>query len=79
MQADGTSLETKTQRDEFVRDLMPVRRLLANVANNVDQVAKVANSGGLVGAQNQANASYAAARRALDRIYDLIDQILPRR
>lgn len=79
VEAGGGDLETKTQRDEFAKDLLSVRRLLANVANNANQVAKAANSGGLVGIQRQADASFAAARRASDRIYDLLDEVLEQR
>ena len=76
VEGSGGVMETKTQRDEFVKDLMSVRRLLANVANNVNQVARVANSSGLAGTKEQANASFAAARRASDRLYDLADKLL---
>ena len=41
--------ETSTDRRAMIAELFEVRRLLATVANNVNQLAKVANTSGEVG------------------------------
>lgn len=41
--AMATHVETDTDRKEAIAELFAVRRLLANVANNVNQMAKYAN------------------------------------
>ncbi|WP_167518999.1 plasmid mobilization relaxosome protein MobC [Streptomyces chryseus] len=41
----GTAQMTKTQRDAMVAELLGVKALLANIANNVNQIAKALNSG----------------------------------
>ncbi|MBF4592069.1 plasmid mobilization relaxosome protein MobC [Curtobacterium sp. VKM Ac-1395] len=41
--AMNTHIETDTDRKEAIAELFAVRRLLANVANNVNQLARFAN------------------------------------
>lgn len=41
--AMATHVETDTDRKEAIAELFAIRRLLANVANNVNQMAKYAN------------------------------------
>lgn len=53
-------------RAEAVQELFAIERLLANIANNVNQVAKVANSTGEVAAQTQ---------RLIDAVLSLVDRI----
>lgn len=65
-------------RQALVTELFGVHRLLANIANNVNQVARVANATGAV--PSEAEAVLSAARRAADRIDGLVDQMSePRR
>jgi hypothetical protein len=44
-----SGVETSTDRRAMIAELFEVRRLLATVANNVNQLAKVANTSGEVG------------------------------
>jgi Bacterial mobilisation protein (MobC) len=74
----GGGLSTATDQREEMASLLGVRRLLANVANNVNQVAKAANASGLPMVQGEALAAFRAAKRASDRIYDLVDGMLVR-
>lgn len=46
--ANGESIETPTQRAEAVRMLFGLRRQLGSMANNVNQIARVANTTGVV-------------------------------
>lgn len=78
VQAGGT-LETASDRREDMATLLGVRRLLANVANNVNQIARAANAGALP-MRGESAAAFNAAKRASDRIYDVVDGMLrPRR
>lgn len=79
VQAGGVGAETTSARQEWMASVLGLRRLLANVANNVNQVAKVANAGGLPMAQREAVATFQAARRASERLYDLADEVLAKR
>ncbi|WP_420116590.1 plasmid mobilization protein [Micromonospora sp.] len=66
--------QTVSQHREQLYELVAIRRLLANVANNVNQIAKAANSGGLDGVEDQARAVFATVRRVADRIMDVVDE-----
>lgn len=79
VQAGGVVVETASDRREAIAGLVGVRRLLASIANNANQVAKAANSGGLPLAQSEALATFRAARRASDRVFELIDGMLAKR
>lgn len=74
--AGAVPLDTASTRQEAMASLLGVRRLLATIANNVNQVARVANSGGLPMAHGEAVATFRAARRASDRVFDLADAML---
>jgi Bacterial mobilisation protein (MobC) len=77
VQAGGSVIETATDRREDMATLLGLRRLLANVANNVNQIARAANAGALpTGAESAA--AFNAARRASDRIFDVVDRMLPK-
>jgi len=69
--ADPTLSTTAAERQEAMVELFAVRRLLAAVSNNVNQLARQANSTGTVPAE--AAATVAAARRLAGRIDDAID------
>ena len=69
---------TVTEHREQLYELVAIRRLLANVANNVNQIARAANSGALVDVQDEAVAVFAVVRRVADRIATAIDAGTPR-
>ncbi len=46
-------VETPTDRRRMIAELFEVRRLLATVANNVNQLAKAANISGEVGSEQR--------------------------
>lgn len=48
-----SGVETSTDRRATIAELFEVRRLLATVANNVNQLAKVANTSGEVGVSDR--------------------------
>jgi Bacterial mobilisation protein (MobC) len=77
VQAGGTSVMA-TDRREDMATLLGVRRLLANVANNVNQIARAANAG-VLPTSGESAAAFNAAKRASDRIYDVVDGMLARR
>ena len=68
--ASGTA-ETPSERRNAMAELFALHRLLANIANNVNQVAKVANATGEV--QAELNATLDAVRRTAQRIDAAID------
>jgi len=73
-----TAAANASVREALVTELFGVHRLLASIANNVNQVARVANATGAV--PREAEAVLSAARRAPDRIDGLVDQMSePRR
>lgn len=76
VEASGRVVETKTQRDEFLREMLDLRRLLANVANNVNQIARVANAGGFAAEADRSVVAFEAAGRASEQIYILVDKML---
>jgi Bacterial mobilisation protein (MobC) len=78
VQAGGSLMETATDRREDMAALLGVRRLLANVANNVNQIARAANAGALP-SHGESSAAFDAAKRASDRIYEVVNGMLPPR
>jgi hypothetical protein len=62
-----SGVETSTDRRAMIAELFEVRRLLATVANNVNQLARAANISGEVG-----------AKRRLERTLGEIDELLVR-
>jgi len=71
--ADPARSATAAERQEAMVELFAVRRLLAAVSNNVNQLARQANSTGQVPAE--AAATIAAARRLAGRIDGAIDEL----
>jgi len=69
--ADPDRTATSAERQEAMVELFAVRRLLAAVSNNVNQLARQANSTGEV--PGEAAATIAAARRLAGRIDGVID------
>ncbi|WP_111767917.1 plasmid mobilization relaxosome protein MobC [Nakamurella deserti] len=59
--------------------MLALRRLVANVANNVNQIARVANNSGLDEVRLELQVTLEAARRASDNIFDFVDLMLPKR
>ncbi len=63
--------ETSTQRREAMAELFAIRRALAGTANNVNQIARVANAEGRVSAELAATLGELDARlRAIDAAID---------
>lgn len=60
-------------QQELLTTLFTTHRLLAGIANNVNQIARVGNSTGVVPAE--ASAVLDAARRAAEQIDELVDAI----
>ncbi|MGZ4288113.1 MAG: plasmid mobilization protein [Solirubrobacteraceae bacterium] len=52
-------VETPSERREMIAELFEVRRLLATVANNVNQLAKAANISGEIGSRERLEATLA--------------------
>jgi len=65
--------ETPTQRRELLAEMFAVNRLLGNLANNVNQIAKATNATGEW--QAETAATLAAVRRTSARIDDAIDRL----
>ena len=65
--------ETPTQRRELLAEMFAVNRLLGNLANNVNQIAKATNATGEWQAETAATLS--AVRRTSARIDDAIDRL----
>lgn len=65
--------ETPTERREALAELFAVHRVLAGMANNVNQIAKATNATGEV--QADTAASLAALRRTSQRLDRVIDQL----
>ncbi len=63
--------ETPTERKAAMAELFKAFRLLAGIANNVNQLAKVANATGDVPAELPA--TLAAARRIMERVDAMLD------
>ena len=69
----GVAAENASVRQELLVELFGAHRLLAGVANNVNQLAKVANATGTVPAET--GPTLAATRRTAERIDSLVDQL----
>lgn len=65
--------ETPTQRRELLAEMFAVNRLLGNLANNVNQIAKATNATGEWQAETAATLS--AVRRTSARIDAAIDRL----
>ena len=63
--------ETPSERRSAMAELFALHRLLANIANNVNQIAKVANATGEV--QAELHATLDAVRKTAGRIDAAID------
>ena len=64
-----------TVRHGVITELFGVHRLLANIANNVNQMTKALHATGAL--PPQTDAVLAAARRTAERIDDVIDGLSP--
>ncbi len=73
----GSAGETITERRALLTELVGVRRLLANAANNINQLAKAANSGGSVPAAQSA-AELEMLRRLGERIRSAVEELMRR-
>ena len=62
-----------TVREELLAELFRAHRLLAGIANNVNQIARATNATGE--AQAETSATLAAVRRNAERIDGLIDEL----
>lgn len=69
----STAASNASVRQELLTTLFSAHRLLAGVANNVNQMAKVGNATGVIPAETPA--VLAAARRAAERIDELVDEL----
>lgn len=63
--------ETPTQRRDAIAKLFGLHRLLAGIASNVNQIARVANASGDI--RPETVATLQAVRRTAERIDDAID------
>jgi hypothetical protein len=69
----NVNVETNTERKAAIAELFAVSRLLGNVANNMNQVAKFANSEGTFPAEAaELTGEY---RRMVGRIDDVIERL----
>ena len=71
--AMNSHIETDTARKEVVSEVFAVRRLMANVANNVNQLARFANSESVFPAE--AEAVVAEYRSIVPRLGDALDRL----
>ncbi len=65
VEAALSGVETPAARRQMIADLFEARRLLATVANNVNQLAKLANTSGEVG-----------SRERLERTLGEVDEVI---
>lgn len=70
--ADGGG-ETRAERENILRLYFRIERLLANVANNVNQIAKVANTTGAIDI-GELRAHLRGARQVYDDLEELISR-----
>ena len=70
-----TAAENATVRQALITELFGLHRLLANVANNVNQMTKALHSTGEL--PPQTGEVLAAARRSADKIDTVIDGLTP--
>ena len=71
--AMNAHIETDTARKEVVSEVFAVRRLMANVANNVNQLARYANTESVFPAE--AEAVVAEYRSIVPRLSDALDRL----
>ena len=71
--AMNSHIETDTARKEVVSEVFAVRRLMANVANNVNQLARYANTESVFPAE--AAAVVAEYRSIVPRLSDALDRL----
>lgn len=69
----SAQVETPTQRRDALAELFAVRRLLAAVSNNVNQIARHANVGDEFPAD--AAAALQAVRRVVERLDDTLEKV----
>lgn len=67
-----------TQRRAAMMEMVAVRRLLAGVANNVNQIAKAANTGQLDEVAQRCAREFAALRTLSDKIAATVDEMAKR-
>jgi Bacterial mobilisation protein (MobC) len=67
----STQGEMATERRAMIAELFEVRRLVATVANNVNQLAKAANISGQVAERDQLQATLGEVDELLGRLRDL--------
>lgn len=65
--------ETSATRRNVIEELFAVHRLLATIANNVNQIAKATNA--TLETQPETFATMAAVRRTAERIDDAVDAL----
>jgi hypothetical protein len=63
--------ETSTERREMLAEVFELRRLVATVANNVNQLAKVANVSGQVPERDQLTVTLTELGELMGRLRDL--------
>lgn len=71
--AMNAHIETDTARKEVVSEVFAVRRLMANVANNVNQLARYANSESVF--PSEAEAVVSEYRSIVPRLSDALDRL----
>ena len=69
----GAAATRSLARDEILIELFGAHRLLAGVANNVNQIAKATNATGQ--RQAETDATLAAVRRVAERIDAAVDEL----
>jgi hypothetical protein len=74
--ATGAPALTRTERSAYFTELMAMRRLLANLTNNVNQIARVLNSQGDV-ADREIRAALDRSAAATQRIEELAEVYRP--
>ena len=67
--------ETAAGRRNVIEELFAVHRLLATIANNVNQIARATNA--TLETQPETFATLAAVRRVAERIDDAVDELSP--
>jgi len=66
-----SGVETPTDRRRMIAELFEVRRLLATVANNVNQLARAANISGQVDAGRRLEATLGEVDELIGRVREL--------
>jgi len=70
--------QSVTQRRAAMMEMVAVRRLLAGVANNINQIAKAANTGQLDEVGERCAREFAALRMLSDKIAATVDEMAKR-